>query len=52
MFFVVVVIDIIIHIVIKFKTCFCWMKSEVVVFDGFPKAFYPDVVDSSSFAIH
>jgi hypothetical protein len=28
------------------------MKSEVVVFDGFPRAFYPDVVDSAYFAIN
>jgi len=52
MFSVIIIIDVIFYILVQLDTCFSWIKSEVVVFYGFPKSFYPNIVGSSAFTIH
>jgi hypothetical protein len=51
-FFVVVVVHVVVHLCVELGAVFNWVEFQVVVLDGFPKAFNPDVVCCTSFAVH
>ncbi|NBO61825.1 MAG: hypothetical protein EBU82_12830, partial [Flavobacteriia bacterium] len=44
--------DKVFDISVKIKSYFSRIKGEIIVFDGFPKSFYPNIVGSSAFTIH
>src|ERR1700710_1484711 len=50
--FVVIVGDVVLNSFIKFKTIISRVEIHIVVLDGFPEPFDPDIIQGPPFSIH
>jgi len=50
--FVIVIGHVVLDALVKLKTVFSRVQVDVIVLDGFPESFNPDIVSCPSFAVH